>query len=85
MKGIANAIVKPIGGAVNGVINGVNWVLDKVGSDMQFKEWPIPKFASGTGGIQKDTLGIVNDQKGSTYKEMIIRQTENHLFRKGET
>lgn len=72
VKGIANAIVKPIGGAVNGVINGVNWVLDKVGSDMQFKEWPIPKFASGTGGIQKDTLGIVNDQKGSTYKEMII-------------
>lgn len=72
VKGIANAIVKPIGGAVNGVINGVNWVLDKVGSDMQFKEWPIPKFASGTGGIQKDTLGIVNDQKGSTYKEMIV-------------
>lgn len=72
VKGIANAIVKPIGGAVNGVINGVNWVLDKVGSDMQFKEWPIPKFASGTGGIQKNTLGIVNDQKGSTYKEMIV-------------
>ena len=72
VKGIANAIVKPIGGAVNSVINGVNWVLDKVGSDMQFKEWPIPKFASGTGGIQKDTLGIVNDQKGSTYKEMIV-------------
>lgn len=72
VKGIAKAIVKPIGGAVNGVINGVNWVLDKVGSDMQFKEWPIPKFASGTGGIQKDTLGIVNDQKGSTYKEMIV-------------
>lgn len=72
VKGIANAIVKPIGGAVNGVINGVNWVLDKVGSDMQFKEWPIPKFASGTDGLQRDTIGVVNDQKGSTYKEMII-------------
>lgn len=72
VKGIANAIVKPIGGAVNGVINGVNWVLDKVGSDMQFKEWPIPKFASGTGGLPRDTIGVVNDQKGSTYKEMII-------------
>lgn len=72
VKGIANAIVKPIGGAVNGVINGVNWVLDKVGSDKQFALWEVPKFARGTGGIQKDTLGIVNDQKGSTYKEMII-------------
>lgn len=72
MKGIANAIVKPIGGAVNGVINGVNWVLDKVGSDKQFALWEVPKFARGTGGIPKDTLGIVNDQKGSTYKEMIV-------------
>ena len=72
VKGIANAIVKPIGGAVNGVINGVNWVLEKVGSDKQFEEWEVPKFARGTGGIQKDTIGVVNDQKGSTYKEMII-------------
>ena len=72
VKGIASAIVKPIGGAVNGVINGVNWVLDKVGSDKQFALWEVPKFARGTGGIPKDTLGIVNDQKGSTYKEMII-------------
>lgn len=72
VKGIAQAIVNPIGGAVNGVINGVNWVLDKVGSDMQFKEWPIPKFASGTDGLQRDTIGVVNDQKGSIYKEMII-------------
>ena len=72
VKGIANAIVKPIGGAVNGVINGVNWVLDKVGSDKQFALWEVPKFARGTGGIPKETLGIVNDQKGSTYKEMIV-------------
>ena len=72
VKGIANAIVKPIGGAVNGVINGVNWVLDKVGSDKKFALWEVPKFARGTGGIPKDTLGIVNDQKGSTYKEMIV-------------
>ena len=72
VKGIANAIVKPIGGAVNGVINGVNWVLGKVGSDKQFEEWEVPKFASGTDGLQRDTIGVVNDQKGSTYKEMII-------------
>lgn len=72
VKGIAQAIVNPIGGAVNGVINGVNWVLDKVGSDKQFALWEVPKFARGTGGIPKDTLGIVNDQKGSTYKEMIV-------------
>lgn len=72
LKGIANTIVGVIGGAVNGVIGGVNWILDAVGSDMRFDKWDYPKFASGTDGLQRDTIGVVNDQKGSTYKEMII-------------
>lgn len=72
LKGIANTIVGVIGGAVNGVIGGVNWILDAVGSDMRFDKWNYPKFASGTDGLQRDTIGVVNDQKGSTYKEMII-------------
>lgn len=72
VKKIAQAIVDPIGNAVNGVIRGVNWILKAVGSDMRFDEWSAPKFASGTGGLPRDTIGVVNDQKGSTYKEMII-------------
>ena len=72
VKGIANGIIEPIGKAVNGVINGVNWILDKVGSDKQFATWEIPHFAKGAGGIKKDTIGIVNDQKGSTYRELIV-------------
>ena len=72
VKKIAQAIVDPIGNAVNGVIRGVNWILDAIGSDMRFDEWSVPKFASGTGGLPRDTIGVVNDQKGSTYKEMII-------------
>lgn len=72
LKGIANTIVGVIGGAVNGVIGGVNWILDAVGSDMRFDKWNYPKFAYGTDGLQRDTIGVVNDQKGSTYKEMII-------------
>ena len=72
LKGIANTIVGVIGGAVNGVIGGVNWILDAVGSDMRFDKWDYPKFASGTDGLQRDTIGVVNDQKGSAYKEMII-------------
>lgn len=72
VKKIAQAIVDPIGNAVNGVIRGVNWILKAVGSDMRFDEWSVPKFASGTGGLPRDTIGVVNDQKGSTYKEMII-------------
>ena len=72
VKKIANAIVKPIGGAVNGVIKGINWILDKFGSDKKLNLWDVPQFAGGTGGLRKDTIGMVNDQKGSTYKEMIV-------------
>lgn len=71
-KKIAQGIVDPIGGAVNGVIKGVNWILDKVGSDKQFALWDVPQFARGTGGLPRDTIGIVNDQKGPTYKELIV-------------
>ena len=72
VKGIANGIIEPIGKAVNGVINGVNWILDKVGSDKQFAPWEIPHFAKGAGGIKRDTIGVVNDQKGSTYRELVV-------------
>lgn len=72
VKKIANAIVKPIGGAVNGVIKGINWILDKFGSDKKLNLWDVPQFASGAGGLREDTIGMVNDQKGSTYKEMIV-------------
>lgn len=72
VKGIANGIISPIGKAINGVISGVNWILDKVGSDKKFDLWKVPHFAKGTGGIKKDTIGVVNDQKGSTYKEMVV-------------
>lgn len=72
VKGVANAIISPIGSAVNGVISGVNWILDKVGSKKQFAKWKVSKFARGTGGLKEDTIGVVNDQKGSIYKEMIV-------------
>ena len=70
---VANAIIKPIGGAVNGVIKGMNWILDKIGSNHKpFALWEVPKFAKGAGGLPEDTIGLVNDQKGSTYREMIV-------------
>ncbi len=72
VSGIANGIITPIGNAINGVIKGVNWILGKVGSDKSFDLWAIPKFARGAAGLPEDTLGIVNDQKGAVYKELIV-------------
>lgn len=74
-KGIANDIVGPIEKAVNCVIDGIKWILGKVGatnSASKFKHWEAPRFASGTNGLPRDTIGVVNDQKGSVYKELIV-------------
>lgn len=66
---VLRSVTSPIKGIVNGIIGGVNWVLDKVGAK-KIKEWP--GFAKGSNGIPEDTFGVVNDQKGATYKELIV-------------
>lgn len=55
------------------MISGVNWILGKVGSSKSFAKWQVPKFAQGSEGLQADTLGVVNDQPGGIYREMVIR------------
>lgn len=69
---IANDIVDPIESAINAVIKGMNWILDEVGSSKNISLWSAPNFATGSNGIPQDTLGVVNDQPGSTYKELIV-------------
>ena len=71
-KGVAENAFKPIKSLVNGVIKGINWVLDMVGSDERVDEWGGIRFAKGSDGIPRNTLGVVNDQPGSTYKELIV-------------
>lgn len=71
-KGIANSAIKPIGNLVNGIIKGINWVGNKLGVGNVLSEWKVPTFASGSNGIPQDTFGVVNDQKGGTYKELIV-------------
>lgn len=82
-RGIANDIIKPIGKAVNGVISGVNWVLGKVGSGTRISAWTVPQFAKGTGGLPEDTIGMVNDQKGANYKELIVPPKGSPFIPKG--
>lgn len=71
-NGVAENAFKPIKSLVNGVIKGINWVLEKVGSGTRVSEWGGIKFAKGSDGIPHNTLGVVNDQPGSTYKELIV-------------
>lgn len=69
---VANNIVNPIESAVNGAIKGMNWILDEVGSSKNLSLWTAPNFATGSNGIPQDTLGVVNDQPGAIYKELIV-------------
>lgn len=69
-RGIANSIVSVIGSAVNGVIDGVKWILNHVGASGAaggMHHWSIPNFA--TGGTHRGGPALVNDQVGSMYQE----------------
>ena len=82
-RNIASNAFSPIKKLVNGVIKGVNWVLGKVGSSKRVSEWSGIAFKNGTDGLKRDTLGIVNDQKGATYKELIVPPNGKPFIPKG--
>lgn len=62
-------ISTPIKNALNGVRKAVNWIYGKLGGKGDL----IEAFATGTGGngVTKDTIGMVNDQAGGTYRELV--------------
>lgn len=77
LKKIANGWLSLIEGAVNGIIKGVNWVLGKLGSKKKLstitiERLSVKKHAKGSNGIPEDTVGMVNDQPGRVYKELIV-------------
>ena len=82
-RNIASNAFSPIKKLVNGVISGVNWVLKAVGSKTRLGGWGGIHFAKGSDGLQRDTLGIVNDQKGATYKELIVPPNGKPFIPKG--
>ena len=73
-KKLAKNAFSPIKKLVNGIITGINWVLEKVNSKKRLKSWSpdFDQFKKGSNGLSHDTIGVVNDQKGSTYKELIV-------------
>ena len=82
-KGIANKAIKPINSLVGGIIDGINWVGDKLGVGSVISGWKDITFASGSDGVPRNMMGIVNDQKGATYKELIVPPNGKPFIPKG--
>lgn len=68
-QNVADWITSPVKSAINSVGSAVNWIYKKLGGSKDL----IPKYATGTGknGVLNDTFGMVNDQSGGTYRELV--------------
>lgn len=73
-KGLLNGLLSPFENLINGIIKGINWVLDKVGGDShQLGTFSIGKLANGTpgGGLLHDQVALLNDGSGPNFQEMV--------------
>lgn len=80
-KNVLNNLAKPFESLINGIKDGVNWILDHVGGDGKLGSFSFPGFANGTNGpIQRDQLALLNDAPGSHYQEMVHRASTGETF-----
>lgn len=73
-RDILNGLLSPFTNLINGIIKGINWVLDKVGGDShKLGTFTIDKLANGTsdGGLLHDQVALLNDGSGPNYQEMV--------------
>lgn len=69
---VAGWIKSPVLGAVKAIAKAVNWVYGKLGGDGDLINVSgLDKYASGTNGVARDSFGVVNDQSGNTYRELV--------------
>lgn len=69
---VAGWIKSPVLSAVKAIANAVNWVYEKLGGDGDLINVSVlDKYASGTNGVARDSFGVVNDQPGNTYRELV--------------
>ena len=69
---VAGWIKSPVLGAVKAIAKAVNWVYGKLGGDGDLINVSgLDNYASGTNGVARDSFGVVNDQSGNTYRELV--------------
>ena len=69
---VADWIKSPVLKAVKAISNAVNWVYKKLGGNGDLIDVSgLNQYASGTNGVTRDSFGVVNDQSGNTYRELV--------------
>src|SRR5699024_6219002 len=75
IKSLGNSMASKLGDVVNGVIGGINTVMEKIGISKSLSTWDVPQFSTGTNGQGSpsgkltrngqramDTLAVVGDK-----------------------
>src|SRR5699024_7956823 len=87
IKELGNSMASKLGDVVNGVIGGINTVMEKIGIEKRLSKWDVPTFSTGTNGqgsptgrltsngkIAMDTLAVVGDRgrgNGEGTRELV--------------
>lgn len=78
---LLHGLAKPFESLINGIKDGVNWILDHVGGDGKLGGFTFNAFATGSDGpIDKDQIALLNDAPGSNYQEMVHRKSSGETF-----
>lgn len=81
---VAGWIKSPVLGAVKAIANAVNWVYGKLGGDGDLINVSgLDNYARGTNGVARDSFGVVNDQSGNTYRELVQYPNGQTVIPKG--
>lgn len=77
---VINFMARTLGKGINGVISGLNTVLDKIGVDTEIKKWKVPQWAKGTpNGGHPGGLALVNDGVGSNAGPELIKTPDGKM------
>lgn len=71
---LINSMARTLGKGINGVISGINTVLDKIGVNTEIKKWTVPQWAKGTPkGGHPGGLAIINDGVGDNAGPELLK------------
>ena len=58
LASVGNTMLGTLGKGVNGVIAGINWVLDKLGISSKISEWKVPTVGAASSGSKMSMKGV---------------------------